>query len=94
MKINNLFPTAVAGTLLSLALPFALVGCVGTPAAPDSRMAHPANAHADASPVEPLQPSLLALTNTVMVQPITTPVPEHQHGHEQPEPTPPAEEKK
>lgn len=81
MKMMKLFPIAAVPTLLGVALPLALTGCVGTPASPDSAATHPANAHADASPMPPLQPGLLAVTNMVMVKPVASPAPEHQHGH-------------
>jgi hypothetical protein len=94
MKMMKLFPTATVRTLLGVALPLALTGCAGTPASPDSSATHPANAHADVSPMPPLQPGLLAVTNMVTVKPVTTPAPGHQHGHEGHEAKPTSEEKK
>lgn len=82
MNSMNRFPIAGVRTLLGVALPLALTGCVSTPASPDASTTHPANAHAEASPVPPLQPGLLAITNLVKVKPVTKPAPEHQHGHE------------
>lgn len=66
---------------MALAASLLLAGCAGTPAAPDADHRHPANAHAEASPVPPLETGLLSLTN-VVAQPTTPlPEPEHQHGH-------------
>jgi PBP1b-binding outer membrane lipoprotein LpoB len=79
---------------LSILVAVALTGCVSTPAPPDASTSHPANPQATASPVPPPQPGLLAITNIVMVKPITEPAPEHQHGHEQHETKPKAGEKK
>ena len=39
-------------------------------------------------------PMLMNVTNMVEVKPVTEPAPEHQHGHEQHETKPKAEEKK
>ena len=94
MNIMNISPIAAMRPRLGTALPLALIGCVSTPASPDSSTTHPANAHADTSPVPPLQPGLLSITNMVMVKPVTTPAPEHQHGHEGHEGKPKPEEKK
>ena len=94
MNIINIFPSAAVRTLLSIALPLGLAGCASTPAPPDTAANHPANAQAAASPVPPLQPSLLTITNMVMVKPVTEPAPEHQHGHEAHEAKPGTEEKK
>ncbi len=69
-------------------------GCVSTPLSPDWSASHPANPHAAQSPVPPLQPGLLAITNMVMVKPVTEPAPEHQHGQGQHEAKPKTEEKK
>ena len=79
---------------LSIFVAVALAGCVSAPTPPDSSASHPANPHAAASPVEPLQPGLLAITNMVMLKPVTNAPPEHQHGHGQPETKPKTEEKK
>jgi hypothetical protein len=68
-------------------------GCVSTPPSPDLSASHPANPHAAQSPVPPVQPSLLAITNIVMANPVTGPTPEHHHGHGQHE-TKPKEENK
>lgn len=72
----------------------ALAGCVSTPTTPDSSTSHPANPQAASSPVPPFQPGLLAVTNLVMVKPVTEPAPEHQHGHEKHDTKPMTEEKK
>jgi len=69
-------------------------GCVSTPLSPDWSASHPANPHAAQSPVPPLQPGLLAITNMVMVKPVTEPAPEHQHGQGHHEAKPKTEEKK
>ncbi len=69
-------------------------GCVSTPLSPDWSASHPANPHAAQSPVPPLQPGLLAITNMVMVKPVTEPAPEHQHGHGHHDAKPKTEEKK
>ena len=66
---------------LSILVASAVVGCVSTPTSLDSSAAHPANPQAADSPVAPLQPGLLAITNMVMVKPVTNAPPEHQHGH-------------
>jgi hypothetical protein len=60
----------------------ALCGCASAPESPDSSASHPANPQAARSPVPPLQAGLLAITNVVMVKPVTEAPPEHQHGHE------------
>ena len=70
----------------------ALAGCVSTPPRPDASASHPANPQAAASPVPPLQPGLLAITNIVMVTPVTNAPGEHEHG--QHETKPKTEEKK
>ena len=79
---------------LSILVSVALAGCVSTPSPPDSSASHPANPQATASPVTPLQPGLLAITNMVMVKPVTNVPTEHQHGHEKHETKPNTEEKK
>ncbi len=79
---------------LSIFVAVALVGCVSTAPPPDSSASHPANSQATASPVPPLEPGLLAITNMVMVKPVTNAPPEHQHGHGQHETKPKSEEKK
>ena len=75
-------------------LALAVAGCVSTPLPPDSSASHPANPQAASSPVPPLQPGLLAITNMVMVKPVTNAPPEHQHGHGQHETKPKTEETK
>ena len=80
--------------LPSLLVAIALAGCVSTPLPPDSSVSHPANPQADSSPVTPLQPGLLAITNMVMVKPVTNAPPEHPYGHDQHEVKPKPEEKK
>lgn len=94
MNILNAIPSAAVRTVLGIALPLALAGCASTPASPDSAVTHPANAHAASSALPPLQPGLLAITNMVMVKPVTEPAPEHQNGHEKHEAKPKTEEKK
>ena len=79
---------------LSIFVAIALGGCVSTPPPPDLPASHPANPQAAQSPVPPLQPGLLAITNIVMVKPVTNAPPEHQHGHDQHETKPKTEEKK
>ena len=80
--------------LLTPLLALTLAGCVSTPMPPDSSASHPANPQAASSPVPPLQPGLLAITNMVMVKPVTNAPPEHQHGHGQHETKPKTEETK
>lgn len=80
--MNNETMTAIKSTLLLLVLALLLVGCANTPPAPDSATSHPANPQAAQSPVPPLEPTLLAITNMVMAQLLTEPAPEHHHGHE------------
>ena len=70
--------TASAGALAASVL---LAGCAGTPTAPDAAHQHPANAHAEASPVPALETGLLSLTNAVAQPTTPRPEPEHQHGH-------------
>ena len=94
MNIMNRFPIVGVRTSLGVALALALTGCFSMPAPPDSSTTHPANAHTDASPVPPLQPGLLAITNKVMAKPVATPAPEHPHGHGAHEAKPKLEEKK
>lgn len=71
-----------------------LTGCVSTPTPPDSSTSHPANPQAASSPVPPPQAGLLAITNLVMVKPVSEPAPEHKHGHEKHDTKPKTEEKK
>jgi hypothetical protein len=71
-----------------------LTGCVGTLTPPDSAVTHPANPQAASSPVPPPQPGLLAITNVVMVKPVTEPAAEHHHGHEEHDTKSKTEEKK
>lgn len=80
--------------LLSILGAVALTGCVSTPPPPDSSASHPANPQGIVSPLPPLQPGLLAITNVVMLKAITGPAPGHQHGQGQHEPKPKTEEKK
>ncbi len=94
MNLMNRFPIVAVRMLLGAALSLALTGCISTPASPDSSTTHPANANADASPVPPLQPGLLAVTNAVMVKPVPAPASEHQHSREGHEAKPQPEEKK
>ena len=68
-------------------------GCASTSAPPDASTSHPANAQGAASPLPPFPPSLLAVTNLVMVKPVTGPAPEHQHGHGAHDTKPKTEEK-
>lgn len=68
--------------LLTVTLPLLLAGCASTPPSPDMSESHPANPQAAQSPVPPFEPTLLAVTNMVMIKPVTEPAPEHQHGHE------------
>lgn len=79
---------------VSIFVAVALAGCVSTSPPPDSSASHPANPHAATSPVTPLQPGLLAITNMVMVKSVTNAPPEHRHGHERHETKPKTEEKK
>lgn len=88
------FQYATVRTVLGVALPLAFAGCASTPTSPDAAPTHPANANAASSTVPPLQPSLLTITNVVMVKPVTNAPPEHQHGHEKHEAKPKTEEKK
>jgi PBP1b-binding outer membrane lipoprotein LpoB len=92
--MNMMITSATVRTLLGVALALALAGCASTSAPPDAAATHPANPNATASPVPPLQPGLLALTNIVMVNPGTESAPEHQHDHEKQEAKPRPEEKK
>lgn len=94
MNILNAIPSAAVRTVLGIALPLAIAGCASTPASPDSAVTHPANAHAASSPLPPLQPGLLSITNMVEVKLVTEPAPEHQPGHEGHDTKPKAEEKK
>jgi len=89
-----LLPTAAARTALAGALLLAFAGCTSPSTPVDSSVTHPANAQADVSPVPPLPPSLLAVTNRIMIQPINAPAPDHQHGHPGHQAKPKAEEKK
>ena len=56
-----------------------LAGCAGTPSAPDADHNHPANPHAAASSVPPLETGWLSLTN-VTVAPAAAAPAEHPHG--------------
>lgn len=94
MNIVNVFQSATVRTVLGVALPMALAGCASTPASPDTAANHPANAHAASSSVPPLQTGLLAITNMVIVKPVTEPVPDHQHDHEKHETKPDTKEMK
>jgi hypothetical protein len=90
--INSQYATV--RTVLGVALLLAFAGCASTPASPDTAPTHPANANAASSTLPPLQPSLLTITNLVMVTPVTEPVPEHQHGHGEHGAKPKTEERK
>ena len=79
---------------VSILAAVALSGCVSTPMPPDSSMSHPANPQAASSPVPPLRPGLLTITNLVMMKPVAEPPPEHQHGQEKLDAKPKTEEKK
>jgi len=70
---------SIATLLAGVGSAAVFAGCVSTPLSPDLSAAHPANPHAAQSPVPPLQPGLLAITNRVMVKPVTEPAPEHHH---------------
>jgi PBP1b-binding outer membrane lipoprotein LpoB len=80
--------------LMICAAALALAGCVSTPAPPVLSASHPANPQAASSPLPPPQPGLLAITNMVIVKPVTGPTPEHHHGHNQHDAKPKSEEKK
>lgn len=56
-----------------------LAGCAGTPPSPDANHNHPANPHAAASSVPPLETGLLTLTNGTVAPSAAASV-EHQHG--------------
>jgi len=88
------FQSIILRTAFGLVLTVALAGCASTVVAPDTAASHPANARSAASPVPPLQPDLLSITNMVMVKPVSKPAPEHQHGHEKHEAKPNPGEKK
>jgi hypothetical protein len=77
-----------------LLLTLGLVGCASAPPAPDSSVSHPANAQAAAGVIPPPVPTLMNLTNLVMIKSATQPVPEHQHGNEPHEAKPKSEETK
>jgi hypothetical protein len=94
MNILNAFQSLTGRTVLGMVLPLALGGCASTPASPDAASIHPANTHAASSPVAAFQTGLLAITNMVMVKPVTNAPPEHQHGHEKHETKPKTEERK
>ena len=76
MNTLNAFQSATVRTVLGIALPLALAGCAGTAASPDAATTHPANPRAVSSPVPPLQPGLLAITNMVIVGPVSEPAKE------------------
>lgn len=92
--MNTLTATKFRMKPLAPLLALAVAGCVSAPAPPDSSVSHPGNPHAAASPVPPLQPGLLAITNIVMVKPVSKAPPEHHHGPAQHETKPKREEKK
>jgi len=80
--------------LLTPLLALAVGGCVSALPSPDSSGFHPANSQA-AQSSEPLPvPTLMSLTNLVLVKSIAGSAPEHQHGQEQRETTPKTEGKK
>ena len=56
-----------------------LAGCAGTPSSPDANPNHPANPHAAASSVPPLETGRLSLTH-VTVAPAAAAPAEHRHG--------------
>lgn len=85
--------TKASMKLLTAMAAVALAGCVSAPMPPDSSPTHPANPQAASSPVPPAQPGLLAITNMVMVKPVSEPALEHHHGHEQHDTKPKTEEK-
>jgi hypothetical protein len=80
--MNNETMTTLKSALLSVMLPLLFAGCASTPPSPDMSESHPANPQAAQSPVPPFEPTLLAVTNMVMVKPVTEPAPEHQHGQD------------
>jgi hypothetical protein len=60
-----------------------LVGCAGTPPAPDSSLNHPANPDAAMSAVPKLETGLLSLTNPAVAAPSTPQsAMEHDHAHQ------------
>ncbi|MEY2408194.1 MAG: hypothetical protein QOF48_864 [Verrucomicrobiota bacterium] len=79
---------------LSVFAAIPLAGCLSMPPPPDWSASHPANPQAAVSPVPPLQPSLLAITNMVMLKPTAHATSEHEKDHGQHEAKPGAQEKK
>ena len=79
---------------LSIFAAVVLAGCASTPPPPDSSASHPANPQAAPSPVPAWQPGILAITNMVMLKPVTESASEHPPGHGQHAPKPKTEEKK
>ena len=73
--------TRLIASAAALATSVVLAGCVGTPTAPDADRQHPANVHAEASPVPALESGLLSLTNAVAQPATPQSEQEHQHGH-------------
>ena len=68
-------------TLLVFGTCVLLAGCVATLPAPDAAHTHPANPHADTSPMPKLETGLLNFTNVVIAgMPAAKPEPQHQHG--------------
>ena len=65
--------------------------CANVPP-PDVALSHPANAHAAQSTFPPAVPTLMSVTNWVVMKPV--PAPEHPHGHESHESKSKPEEKK
>ena len=90
----NAFHSGLVRTALGIASPLILAGCAGTPVAPDAAATHPANPAATASPLPPLQLSLLAITNLVTMKPGIEAAPEHPRAHEKHESKPKTWEKK
>jgi hypothetical protein len=69
---------------LSIFAVLTLAGCAGTQTDPSAAHNHPANAHAETSPLPALDAELLNLTNTVAAKPPAARAgPEHQHDHKQ-----------
>ena len=67
---------------LSAFAALALTGCVSTPNDLQLSESHPASPAAAQGAHTPPAPFLLANTNLVMMKPVSTNAPEHQHGHE------------
>ena len=76
-----------------LATAFLGTSCANVPP-PDVAVSHPANAHAAQGTFPSPVPTLMSVTNWVVMKPIPAPAPEHPHGHESHEAKPKPEEKK